>query len=118
MVELTREEYNITVKNRGIIQPQKMSAQELLSTINRYESRHKSRHLSKIGLEKMAKRQNILENELNQAKNLQIKSIDELKQIARLRRIKNREKLAKKDVIISLLKSESSTAEQNFRRIC
>ena len=66
----------------------------------------------------MAKRQNILENELNQAKNLQIKSIDELKQIARLRRIKNREKLAKKDVIISLLKSESSTAEQNFRRIC
>ena len=118
MVELTREEYNIIAKNRGIIEPQKMSAQKLLSTINRYESRHKSRHLSKIGLEKMAKRPNILENELNQAENLQIKSIDELKQIARLRRIKNREKLAKEDVIISLLKSESSTAEQNFRRIC
>ena len=104
MVELTREEYNIIAKNRGIIEPQKMSAQKLLSTINRYE--------------KMAKRPNILENELNQAENLQIKSIDELKQIARLRRIKNREKLAKEDVIISLLKSESSTAEQNFRRIC
>ena len=31
-----------------------------------------------------------------------------------MRRIKNSEKLTKEDLIISLLKSESSTAEQNF----
>ena len=32
-----------------------------------------------------------------------------------MRRIKNSEKLTKEDLIISLLKSESSTAEQNFQ---
>ena len=34
-----------------------------------------------------------------------------------MRRIKNREKLTKEDVIISLLKSESSTAEDNFQKL-
>ena len=38
------------------------------------------------------------------------KSIDELKEIARLRRIKNIEKLRKEDLIIALLKSASSIA--------
>ena len=39
MVELTRKEYNIIVKNRGIIEPQNMSTQELLNTLSRYDSR-------------------------------------------------------------------------------
>ena len=51
-----------------------------------------------------------------QAKKLQRKSIDELKQIGRLRRIKNSEKLTKEDLIISLLKSESSALEHNFKK--
>ena len=38
MVELTRKEYNITAKNRGIIEPQKMSTQELIDTLSRYDS--------------------------------------------------------------------------------
>ena len=42
---------------------------------------------------KTAKVQNILENEVNDAEKLQKKSIDELKEIARLRRIKNSDKL-------------------------
>ena len=33
-----------------------------------------------------------------------------------MRRIKNREKLTKEDLIITLLKSESSTAEHNFKK--
>ena len=41
MVELTRKEYNIIAKTRGIIEPQKMSTQELLNTLSRYDSRHK-----------------------------------------------------------------------------
>ena len=45
---------------------------------------------------------------------MQKKSIDELKEIARLRRIKNRDKLTKEGLIISLLKSESSDAERNY----
>ena len=41
MVELTRKEYNLIAKNRGIIEPQKMSTQESIDTLSRYDSRHK-----------------------------------------------------------------------------
>ena len=51
---------------------------------------------------------------MNLAKKLHGKSIDELKEIARLRRIKNRDKLTKEDLILTLLKSESSDAERNY----
>ena len=47
---------------------------------------------------------------------MQKKSIDELKEIARLRRIKNRDKLTKEGLIISLLKSESSNVERNYMK--
>ena len=73
--------------------------------------------ISKIWLEKVAKLQNLSENELDQIEKLQRKSIDELKEIARLRRIKNIEKLRKEDRIIAFLKSENSTAEHNFEKI-
>ena len=52
--------------------------------------------------------QNISKDELNKAKKLQNKSKDELRGITRLRRIKNSDNLTKEDLIISLLKSESS----------
>ena len=41
MVEFTRKKYNIIAKIRGIIDPQKMSIQELLNALSRYNSRHK-----------------------------------------------------------------------------
>ena len=41
MVELTRKEYNIIAKNRGIIESQKMSTQGLIDTLSRYVSRPK-----------------------------------------------------------------------------
>ena len=91
-----------------------MSTQELLNTLNRYDSRRNHRRLSKMGLEKIANRQNISNNELNQAKKLQGKSIDESREIARFRTIKNRYRLTKEDLIITLLKSETSTAEETF----
>ena len=75
MVELTRKEYNIIAKKRGIIEPQKMSTQELLNTLSRYDSRRKvksnRRKLLETKLEKIAKIQNISKNELNKIKNLQ-----------------------------------------------
>ena len=43
------------------------------------------------------------------------KSIDELKEMAKLRRIKNRGKL-KKGLIIRILKSEGSNAERNYKK--
>ena len=44
------------------------------------------------------------------------KSINGLKEIAKLRRIKNRDKLKKEGLITSILKSESSNAERNFMK--
>ena len=117
MVQLTREEYNLIAKKWGVIEPQNMATKELLNTLNRYDSWRDHGKLSKIGLEKIAKIQNISENELNQAKKLQGKSIDELREIARLRRIKSREKLTKEDLIINLLKSGSSALENNFMKL-
>ena len=59
MAELTRKELDTIAKNRGIIDPQKMSIQELTDTLNRYDSRRKvmniCRKLSKIGPKKLLK---------------------------------------------------------------
>ena len=115
MVEFTRKEYNIIAKNRGIKEPQSTSTQELTNTLTKYDSRCKVKNnrkkLSKIGLGKIVKKMN-----QNQVKKLQRKSIDELKRIARLRRIKNSEKLTKEEPIIALLKYASSALENNFMK--
>ena len=98
-----------------------MSTKELLNTLRRYDSRRKvksnRRKLSKIGLEKIAEIQNIYKNELNKAKKLHKKSIDELKEIARLRRIKIIENLPNEELLTALLKSERSTTERNFKKL-
>ena len=97
-----------------------MSTQELINTLSRYDSRSKVKNdrktLLKIGLETIAKIQNISKKELNKAKKLQRKSKEELREIARLRRIKNSEKLPNEELITILLKSESSTTERNFKK--
>ena len=115
MVEWTSKEYNTIVKKRGIIDPQKLSTKELLSTLNKYDSGREVKNTSTksldIGLEKNVKIQNISKFELSRGQKLQRKSIDELKDIARLRRIKNIEKLAKEDLIITLLKSKAIVEE-------
>ena len=58
-IELRRKEYHLIAKNRGIQEPQKMSTEELLNTLSRYDSRRKAKNnckkLSKIGLEKLLK---------------------------------------------------------------
>ena len=48
MVELTRKEHNIVIaKNRGIIEPQNMTTQELINALTRYDSRRKVMNNSK-----------------------------------------------------------------------
>ena len=97
-----------------------MSTEELLNTLSRYDSKRKvksnRRKLLKIKLEKIAKIQNISKNELSKAEKLQNKSIDELRGIARLRRIKNSDNLTKEELIISILKSESNPVERNYMK--
>ena len=62
MVQFTRKEYD-------------MSTEELLNTLSRYDNRRKvksiRRKLKRIGLEKIAKIENISKNELNKAEKLQ-----------------------------------------------
>ena len=73
-----------------------MSTKKLINTLNRYDSKCKKEKFLKIGLGTVAKIPIISENEVNNAEKLQRKSIVELKEIATLRRIKNRDKLKKK----------------------
>ena len=116
MVEFTREKYNLIKEHRGIKKPQNVSTIKLINTLDRYDSKCKGEKILKIGLGKVAKIPNISENEANNAEKLQRKAIGKLKEIARLRRIKNSDKSAKEGLIISLLKSESSDAECNYMK--
>ena len=65
-IVFTRKEYDLIAKNRGIKEPQKMSTEELLYTLNRYNSKREvksnRRKLLKMKLEKIAKKQNISKN--------------------------------------------------------
>ena len=65
-IVFTRKEYYLIAKNRGIKEPQKMSTEELLYTLNRYNSKREvksnRRKLLKMKLEKIAKKQNISKN--------------------------------------------------------
>ena len=119
-IELTRKENYLIAKNRGIEEPQDMSTEELLNTLSRYDSKRivqsNRRKSLKVKLEKIAKIQNISKNELSKAEKLQNKSIDELRGIARLRRIKNYDNLTKEDLIISFLKSKSSPVKRNYMK--
>ena len=118
IITLTRKEYGLIAKSRGIKEPQKMSTEELLNTLYRYdikrEVKSNRRKLNKINLKKIAKKQNISRNELRQAERLQNKSIDELQEIVKLRRIKNYDNLTREGLIFSFLKSESNLAERNY----
>ena len=60
---------------------------------------------------RIAKMQNLSQNELDQITKMQNQSRDELEQIAEMRKIKNYEKLSKEGLIIDLLKSKRSFAE-------
>ena len=119
-IEFTKKELNLVAKNRCIKKPQNMSTIELLDTLGRYDTKRKvnsnRRKILKMGLEKIAKIQNISENELRKAENLQSKSIDELLEIARLRLFKKLDDLTKEDLIFRLLKSESNPVERSYMK--
>ena len=114
----TKKEYKLITKSGGIKGPQKMCIEELLNTLNRYDSKRKvvssNRKLSKLNLKRVAEIQNISENDLNRAEKLQNKSIDEMHGISKLRGIKSYDNLAKEDSIFSLSESESNSADSNY----
>ena len=42
VITLIRKEYDLIAKNRGIKEPQKMSTEELLDTLSRYDSKREA----------------------------------------------------------------------------
>ena len=111
MVSLTRNENNTNAKKGGLLR--------LLSAPGRYikcKVKRIYKKLVKKEPKKAFKVPNILKNELYDEEKLQKKSIDELKEIAKLRRIENRGKSKKEGLIISILKSESSNAKCNYMK--
>ena len=92
-----------------------MSTEELLDTLSRYDSKREAEiKIIKNKNKKIANIQNISKNDLRRAEKLKNKSVDELQEIARLRRIKNYDNLTKEDLIFSLLKSEGNPTERNY----
>ena len=85
-----------------------MSREKLFSTLD--ETKH-NLNTSEKGSKRIKKVQNLLQNELNQIMKMHDQSRDELKQIAKMRRIKKYKKMSKEELIISLLKSKSSLSE-------
>ena len=63
------------------------------------------------GLKQIAKMRNLSQNELNQVSAMYDQSRDELERVAKMRRIKNRKRMSKGELIIALLKSKSGVAE-------
>ena len=95
MADLTRYELRLIARKRDINNYENMSREKLLSTFD--EAERNLNTLSEKGLKKIAKMQNLIQNELGQ--------------ITKMRRIKSYKKMPKEGLIISLLKSKLSLAE-------
>ena len=102
MVNPTRKEKITNTKKTGILR--------LLSAPDRYIKR-KIKSIYKKLVQKEPKK---TDDEVYNEEKLKRKTIDKWKEIAKLRRIKNRGKLKKEGLITSILKSESSNAERNY----
>ena len=90
----------------------KRSILRLLSAPSRYVKRKIVRAYKKVAKKEQKNPDNVVYDE----EVLKRKSIDELKEIAKLQRIKNRGKLKKEGLITSILKSEISNAERSYMK--
>ena len=109
MVKITENKLRLTAKNKGIKDYQNISKRKLLSTL--YKLKHISKILSKNGLNKIVKMQNLSLNEFEQIKRMNNLSLNKLKEIAKIRHIKNYKDMLKEDLLLALLKSNKSHTE-------
>ena len=100
----TRKEKITNTKKTGILR--------LLNAPDRYIKR-KIKSIYKKLVQKEPKK---TDDEVYNEEKLKRKTIDKWKEIAKLRRIKNRGKLKKEGLITSILKSESRNAERNYMK--
>ena len=116
---LYRKDYNLTAEKRSIVEPHKMSTEDLLNALYRYDIKRKSysirRKFRRLSLSKFIKKQNVSESDLRKARKLQ-NILDDLKKIAKLRRIKNYDDLSKEDLMYTILRSEKNLLEDNYTK--
>ena len=105
MVRLTRNNKTVLMQKRGILR--------LLSAPVRYIKCRVKSIYKKLMKEEPKKK---TDNEVYNEEKLKRKSIDELKEIAKLRIIKNWGKLNKQGLTTSILKLESSNAERDYMK--
>ena len=92
-------------KNRNLLQNKFEQFKKRLDLLEKRQS------LLEKGLEQIAKMQNLSQNESNQVTTMHNQSRDELEHVAQMRRIKNRKRMSKEELIIALLKSKRGLAE-------
>ena len=118
----TREKLNIAAKTLGIKEPGKMSITDLLEAMHRYRVKCNSyrlcRKFKRLGLPKYVKKKkkHVSENDLREATELNNISLRDLKNIAKLRRIKNYEDMSKEDLIYTLSRSKKNILENNYMK--
>ena len=71
----------------------------------------KRQSLLQNGLIRIANMQNLSQSELNQITKMHDQSRDKLEHVAKMRRIKNRKRMSKEELILALLKSKRGIAE-------
>ena len=71
----------------------------------------KRQSLLQNGLIRIAKMQNLSQSKLNQITKMHDQSRDKLEHVAKMRRIKNRKRMSKEELILALLKSKRGIAE-------
>ena len=113
-----RKDYNLTAEKRSIVEPHKMSTEDLLNALYRYDIKRKSysirRKFRRLSLSKFIKK-DVSESDLRKARKLQ-NVLDDLKKIAKLRRIKNYDDLLKEDLMYTILRSEKNLLEDNYTK--
>ena len=121
VIRSTREKLNIAAKTLGIKEPGKMSITDLLEAMHRYRVKCNSyrlcRKFKRLGLPKyVKKKKHVSENDLREVTELNNISLRDLKNIAKLRRIKNYEDLSKEDLIYTLSRSKKNLLENNYMK--
>ena len=109
MVKVTKCKLRKTAQKKGITGYQNKSKKELLQII--YELKRVTDKLSRNGLNKIVKMQNLSLNELKKIERMNNLSPNALEEIAMARNIKNYEDMSKEDLLIALLKSNKSHTE-------
>ena len=111
IIGISKKSLIIKAKKLGIKDPHKLSTKKLLNKVNRHNI---SKKVTQLLRKKIGERANITKSDLDKALELYSLSSSDLKNLAKLQRIKNLSELTKDDLIYTLLRSEKVLQENNY----